>query len=87
MEDVAPPVFSVRLVHADTVQARPLAIVDSLRRPWDGARLWRVPVIRIFGPTPAGQHACVHVHGAFPYFFVPLPPSAYEQVAIGEVGP
>eukprot|EP00190_Bangiopsis_sp_CCMP1999_P002423 CAMPEP_0198733912 /NCGR_PEP_ID=MMETSP1475-20131203/49123_1 /TAXON_ID= ORGANISM="Unidentified sp., Strain CCMP1999" /NCGR_SAMPLE_ID=MMETSP1475 /ASSEMBLY_ACC=CAM_ASM_001111 /LENGTH=574 /DNA_ID=CAMNT_0044497285 /DNA_START=68 /DNA_END=1789 /DNA_ORIENTATION=+ len=35
----------------------------------------KVPVVRIFGATPAGQRTCVHLHGALPHFFVPLPDS------------
>ena len=31
----------------------------------------RLPVIRVFGATESGQKACAHIHGAFPYLYVP----------------
>ncbi|PKI85068.1 DNA-directed DNA polymerase [Malassezia vespertilionis] len=34
------------------------------------ALLPRVPVVRAFGVTPTGQHACMHIHNVFPYCFV-----------------
>ena len=32
-----------------------------------------VPVVRVFGATPAGQRCLVHLHGARPRLYVPLP--------------
>ena len=32
-----------------------------------------VPVVRVFGATPAGQRCLVHLHGARPRLYIPLP--------------
>ncbi|KAF9315501.1 DNA polymerase zeta [Podila horticola] len=31
----------------------------------------KVPVFRIFGANEAGQKCCVHIHQAYPYFYIP----------------
>ncbi len=39
-----------------------------------------VPVVRVFGVTHGGQHVCVHLHGAFPYLYVPVDASHVDEV-------
>lgn len=69
--NVPAPIFRVRLINIDHVVTFP--------GPWDrtesafttpGQPLRRVPVLRVFGATPAGQRVCAHIHGVFPYCFV-----------------
>ena len=38
------------------------------------APIKRVPILRVFGTTAGGQKACLHIHGIFPYLYVPIPP-------------
>ena len=37
-----------------------------------------MPIIRVWGRTPSGQRACVHVHGVFPYLYVNLAEEAWD---------
>ena len=30
----------------------------------------KVPILRVYGPTPMGQSACLHLHQVFPYFLI-----------------
>ncbi|XP_069090700.1 DNA polymerase zeta catalytic subunit isoform X2 [Pleurodeles waltl] len=64
--------FSVRIVTADYYLAAPLDGLDVCRaRGSEEKSGRRVPVVRIFGATPAGQKTCLHLHGIFPYIYVP----------------
>ncbi|EST07879.1 DNA-directed DNA polymerase, family B, multifunctional domain protein [Kalmanozyma brasiliensis GHG001] len=65
------PFFRVRLINIDHV----LTIPGPLDRTQcafnaEGLTLRKVPILRIFGATPAGQRVCVHVHNVYPYCYI-----------------
>uniref|UniRef100_A0A2P2IQ32 DNA polymerase zeta catalytic subunit n=1 Tax=Rhizophora mucronata TaxID=61149 RepID=A0A2P2IQ32_RHIMU len=64
-------IFSVRIVSIDHYMAPPIPGVDICYSSFQGGKVNEVPVIRVYGSTPAGQKTCLHVHGAFPYLYVP----------------
>ena len=60
----------------------PIKGLDPLVSEVCGRPLERVPIVRIYGPWGAGgPHCCLHLHGLFPYFYVPAPPEAYGDGA------
>ncbi|XP_069880851.1 DNA polymerase zeta catalytic subunit isoform X2 [Dipodomys merriami] len=63
--------FSVRIVTADYYMASPLRGLDICQSPLTQVPVTKVPVVRVFGATPAGQKTCLHLHGIFPYLYVP----------------
>uniref|UniRef100_A0A8C5JPK4 DNA polymerase zeta catalytic subunit n=1 Tax=Junco hyemalis TaxID=40217 RepID=A0A8C5JPK4_JUNHY len=63
--------FSVRIVTADYYMGSPLPGLDPCQSRFREAPAKRVPVVRVFGATPAGQKTCLHLHGVFPYLYVP----------------
>lgn len=65
--------FSCRIVSADYYLTPPVKDLDVCYSDLTSSAVERVPIIRIFGATPAGQKCCVHVHGVFPYIHVPCP--------------
>ncbi|KAL6896569.1 hypothetical protein ACP4OV_007141 [Aristida adscensionis] len=77
------PVLSVRIVSLDYYMAPPLPGLDFSRSPFHGEEVEEVPVIRIYGSTPAGQKTCLHVHRVLPYFYVPCPEELLRNVETG----
>ncbi|XP_051510616.1 DNA polymerase zeta catalytic subunit-like isoform X1 [Myxocyprinus asiaticus] len=63
--------FSVRIVTADYYMSSPIRELDLCYSEFRDSDMKKVPVVRIFGATPAGQKTCLHLHGVFPYIYVP----------------
>lgn len=73
-------VINVQIVYVDYYLCAPAELSDdeqflSVLRKSNRFGYTKVPVVRIFGSTPAGQKCCVHLHGALPYFYVQVPHS------------
>ncbi|CAM6089940.1 unnamed protein product [Calypogeia fissa] len=62
--------FSLRIVHLDYYMAAPIPGMDECYSHFQGRGVNEVPVVRIFGSTTSGQKTCLHLHKAFPYFYV-----------------
>uniref|UniRef100_A0A7N2L7S9 Uncharacterized protein n=1 Tax=Quercus lobata TaxID=97700 RepID=A0A7N2L7S9_QUELO len=63
--------LSVRIVSIDHYMAPPTHGLDVSYSSFQGGKVNEVPVIRIYGSTPAGQKTGLHVHGVLPYLCVP----------------
>ncbi|KAM0893040.1 hypothetical protein ACQ4PT_025368 [Festuca glaucescens] len=55
-------VLSVRIVSLDYYMAPPIPGLDFSYSPFHCEEVEEVPVIRIYGSTPAGQKTCLHIH-------------------------
>ncbi|XP_038222862.1 DNA polymerase zeta catalytic subunit [Zerene cesonia] len=79
------PEFSVRIVVCDSYLTKPLPGIDVIYSEFRGSDIKQVPILRIFGSTPDGRKACLHVHGVFPYFYIPCPTSSPEPQFLYQV--
>ncbi|XP_024966298.1 DNA polymerase zeta catalytic subunit isoform X1 [Cynara cardunculus var. scolymus] len=64
-------IFSVRIVSIDYYMSPPIPDLDLCYSSFQGGKVNEVPVIRVYGSTPAGQKTCLHIHQALPYLYVP----------------
>ncbi|XP_037953294.1 DNA polymerase zeta catalytic subunit [Teleopsis dalmanni] len=72
-------VFSIRLVVADFYLDKPTYGLDPCYSEFRGKQIKRVPIIRIFGANANGQKSCMHIHGVFPYFYIPYDPKDFDS--------
>ncbi|XP_036331979.1 uncharacterized protein LOC118743430 [Rhagoletis pomonella] len=73
-------VFSVRLVIADFYVEKPMLGFDPCYSEFRGKEIRRVPIIRVFGSSADGRKTCMHVHGVFPYFYIPYEAKEFESL-------
>ena len=62
--------FSCRIVTTDHYQSSPLDGLDLTYSDFWNAPIDSVPILRIYGITPAGQKTCMHIHGVSLWFLV-----------------
>ena len=72
-DNITSILYAQRIVDIDWYLCEPLKNYDPSYCYLSNTSIKRVPVIRIFGPTPTGQSTCLHIHGVFPYLYIPLP--------------
>ncbi|KAH8357763.1 hypothetical protein KR200_003435 [Drosophila serrata] len=80
-EDIG--VYSMRLVIADFYMEKPQFGLDPCYSELRGKEIKRVPVVRVFGGNSRGQKTCMHVHGVFPYFYIPYDKKDFESLERG----
>ncbi|XP_058174189.1 DNA polymerase zeta catalytic subunit [Anopheles ziemanni] len=73
---------SVRIVSVDHYMAKPDTRFDVCYSQFRGTEIRQVPVIRLFGTTADGTHSCVHIHGVFPYFYIPYEGFTADRLAV-----
>ena len=65
------PFFRVRLINIDHILTVPTPFDrTSCAFNAEGQPLRKVPVLRLFGATPAGQRVCLYIHNVYPYCYI-----------------
>ncbi|EDS38599.1 DNA polymerase zeta catalytic subunit [Culex quinquefasciatus] len=75
-------VTSFRIVSVDHYMHKPEPRFDSCYSEFRGSDVRQVPVVRLFGSTADGTHSCVHIHGVFPYLYVPYDGASADSLAV-----
>ncbi|XP_058825625.1 DNA polymerase zeta catalytic subunit [Topomyia yanbarensis] len=73
---------SIRVVSVDHYMHKPEPQFDTCYSEFKGCEVKQVPVLRLFGSTSEGTHSCVHIHGVFPYLYVPYDGSTDDSLAV-----
>ncbi|XP_030377595.1 DNA polymerase zeta catalytic subunit [Scaptodrosophila lebanonensis] len=76
-------IFSIRLVIADFYMEKPIFGLDPCYSELRGKEIKRVPIVRVFGANADGQKTCMHVHGVFPYLYIPYDKKDFESLERG----
>ena len=89
LSSLPPCLFSCRIVKIDFYLTAPIKDFDICYCQFRSNAVEKVPVIRIFGATSSGQKTCLHIHGAFPYIYVPCgtanPSDGYLRQLCGSI--
>ncbi|XP_050100857.1 DNA polymerase zeta catalytic subunit [Anopheles aquasalis] len=75
---------SIRIVSVDFYLSKPDPQFDVCRSEFRGSEIKQVPVVRLFGSSSTGVHSCVHIHGVFPYFYIPYEGSVSDRLVVGQ---
>ncbi|EDW74045.1 uncharacterized protein Dwil_GK21718 [Drosophila willistoni] len=76
-------IYSIRLVIADFYMEKPIFGLDPCYSELRGKEIKKVPIVRIFGGNSLGQKTCMHIHGVFPYFYIPYDKRDFESLERG----
>ncbi|KAF9914040.1 DNA polymerase zeta [Lobosporangium transversale] len=64
--------FKIRIVDLDYYMTEPGPLdLDMCQFLPPSCPVLKVPVVRVYGANESGQKTCLHIHRAYPYFYVP----------------